>query len=245
MLLGHISTQPALLLAERAAFSNDPTHLTRFPTSLSDIKNLGDNDVYHWYLACTSNSDHTNPQTQAQQKPPPQKQPADLKLNLIYPCTDVHIRKYSPQQIRSVTETAQIYARHVRPFIQSKRDQGRLNWVFNILDGRTEQENVLYRSPSTTTTASGDGAKQVKEEKEGREEGGGEGKSFLLLPDLNWDRETIGSLHLLALVQRRDIWSVRDLKKRDVRWLREMVGELTRVVEGLYQGRVEGDMLKF
>lgn len=168
--------------------------------------------MYHWYLACTSNTTRSSPQ------------PADLKLNLIYPCTDSHIKKYTAQAVRLVTETPAIYHDHVRPYMHAKREQGRLNWVFNIIEGRTEQENVLYRSPADSTPAA---------------------NRFLLLPDLNWDRETMGSLHLLALVERRDIWSVRDLRNRDVEWLRSMIAELVKVIEELYKGQIEGDMLKF
>jgi len=160
--------------------------------------------------------------------------PPNLKLNLIYPCTPSHVKKYSPQRLHSVVETPAIYADYVRPYMRTNREAGKLNWVFNIVEGRTEQENVLYRSPDGTA----------------------EDKKFLLLPDLNWDRETLGSLHLLALVERRDIWSVRDLKKGHVAWLREMVGMLTKTVENLYgvggsmvSGRhgegAEGDEVKF
>ena len=30
---------------------------------------------------------------------------ADLKINLIYPCTETHVKKYSKQGVRFVTET--------------------------------------------------------------------------------------------------------------------------------------------
>lgn len=104
------------------------------------------------------------------------------------------------------------------------REEGRLNWVFNVLEGRKEQENVLFRS-------------QEKVGQEGQDD-------YLLLPDLNWDRSTISGLHLLALVVRRDLWSVRDLKKKDVAWLRQLRKTLAKTVSGLYEG-VEEDMLKF
>lgn len=213
---GSIDEQPAILLAERAAFPTDESHLTTFPTSLSHIKNLGDNDIYSWYLACTAPASSDTAST-------PQ-QPPDLKINLIYPCTDKHIKKYTAQAIRLVTETPEIYASYVRPYMQSQRDQGRLNWVFNIVEGRTEQEDVLFRTPANITP---------------------EDERFLLLPDLNWDRKTIGSLHLLALVERRDIWSVRDLKKGHVPWLKRMIAHLGEVVARLYDGKIEQDMLKF
>lgn len=102
-----------------------------------------------------------------------------------------------------VTETPEIYRSKIRPFIQRKRDEGRLNWVFNILDGRTEQEDVILRDEGTSN----------------KETGIQNDDGFLLLPDLNWDRKTVTSLHLLGLVVRRDIWSLRDLKKEHVEWL--------------------------
>lgn len=47
--------------------------------------------------------------------------------------------------MRMVTETPVVYAEKVRPFMQKKREEGRLNWVFNIIEGRKEQEDVFYR----------------------------------------------------------------------------------------------------
>lgn len=207
-LLGTIDSQPALLIAERAAFATDHAHLSSFPTSLSHIKNLGANDIYAWFLA---NSAPSSPD-------PSTPLPPDYKLNLIYPCTPKHVKKYSSQGLRIVTETPDTYARYVRPWIQAQRERGTLNWVYNIIEGRTEQEDVMYRE---------------SDPKDG----------FLLLPDLNWDRKTVASLHLLGLVERRDIWSVRDLKKGDAGWLRHVTGKLVDAVTGLYEG-VERDQVK-
>lgn len=119
-----------------------------------------------------------------------------------------------------VTETPQIYKDHVRPYMQKQRDEGRLNWVFNIIEGRTEQEDVMLR----------DHGEDVQER-------------FLLLPDLNWDRKTLTSLHLLGLVERRDIWSLRDLKKENVDWLKHMREKILDATVGLYS-EIERDMLK-
>jgi m7GpppX diphosphatase len=206
-LFGTISSQPALLIAERAAFSTDPSILTNFSTTLRNIKNLGANDIYSWFLA-NSDPNAVGPDGLA---------PPDFKLNLIYPCTPKHIQKYTAQKLRIVTETPAIYAQYVRPYMNAQREKGTLNWVYNILDGRTEQEDVMYRETGDL--------------------------GFLLLPDLNWDRKTMGSLHLLGLVERRDIWSVRDLKKGMVEWLRHMVGKMVDATVGLYEG-VEKDELK-
>ncbi|KAK4693184.1 m7GpppX diphosphatase, partial [Lecanoromycetidae sp. Uapishka_2] len=206
-LFGLINGIQALLTAERAAFPSDVKTLEAFHTSLTRISNLGDNDIYRWYLASSGSTDSA---------------PPDLKLNLIYPCTDKHIKKYSPQTVRMVTETPQIYKDHVRPYMQKMRDEGRLNWVFNIIEGRAEQEDVLLRDPG---------------------QGAGDDERFLLAPDLNWDRKTLTSLHLLALVERRDIWSLRDLKKGHVVWLKHLREKVLDATVGLYEG-VERDMLK-
>lgn len=144
--------------------------------------------------------------------------PPSLKLNLIYPCTTSHIKKYTPSRLRMVTETPAIYANHVLPYLQSLRNAGKLNWVFNILEGRTEQEDVILRHSDPT-------------------------EGFLLLPDLNWDRKTLTSLHLLGLVERRDLWSLRDLTKGHVSWLKHMRDALITATTGCYPG-VEADELK-
>ena len=176
-LLGSIEGKAGILIAERAAFATESLQVLRaFHSAITKINKLGDNDIYRWYLAFSNG------------------QP-DLKVNLIWPCTEQHIKKYSAQKVRMVTETPEIYRTYIRPHMSAKREQGRLNWVFNILEGRTEQEDVLLRE-------------------------GGDENAFLMIPDLNWDRKTVNSLHLLALVERRDIWSLRDLCKRHVPWLR-------------------------
>jgi m7GpppX diphosphatase len=121
-----------------------------------------------------------------------------------------------------VTETPEIYTKHIRPYMLRQREEGRLNWVFNIIEGRTEQEDVILRDHGGT---------------------GDDGEGFLLLPDLNWDRKTMTSLHLLALVERRDIWSLRDLTKRHVGWLRRMRQHVLEATTKVYPG-IEEDELK-
>lgn len=119
-----------------------------------------------------------------------------------------------------VTETPSIYRQHVQPYMEAKRAEGRLNWVFNILEGRTEQEDVIMR-----------------------DEGHGPEDAFLIIPDLNWDRKTMSSLHLLALVHRRDIWSLRDLKKCHIPWLRYLRQRVLEATVSMYPA-LEEDQLK-
>ena len=46
MLLGKIDSDPALLIAERAAFSDDDKYLARFASTLGNVKGIGNNDIY-------------------------------------------------------------------------------------------------------------------------------------------------------------------------------------------------------
>ena len=204
-LLGSISRQPALLTLERSAFPLSDEDVASLLRRITSTVNLGANDIYRWYMSNLNSANLHGPSITTT--------PPDLKINLIYPCTPSHIRKYSTQRIHYVLETPRIYNDHVRPYIHSQLTAGRLDWIFNILSGLTEQEDVVLRSSWDNPDNSG----------------------FLILPDLNWDRSTITSLHLLALVQRRDIQSIRDLKKEHVPWLRKLRDEICTSVAGQYE----------
>ncbi|EAW11220.1 putative mRNA decapping hydrolase [Aspergillus clavatus NRRL 1] len=207
-ILGLIDGKQGILTAERAPFATESLEvLTAFHAAISKVNNLGDNDIYRWYLASSGTREDD-------------QQSYDLKLNLIWPCTEKHIKKYSDQVLRMVTETPEIYRDYVQPYMSVQRKEGRLNWVFNILEGRTEQEDVILRDA-----------------------GKGPDDGFLMLPDLNWDRKTMGSLHLLGLPLRRDIWSLRDLKKKHVPWLRYLRQRLLEGTVKMYP-ELEQDQLK-
>lgn len=210
-LLGNIDDKPAILLVERAAFSTYDNALESLAWSLRSVHNLGVNDIYSWFMAC---SGQVSADTEVS---------SDVKINLIWPCTPKHITKYSAQGVRNVTETPQIYRDQVKPYMQKNRDDGRLNWIYDILEGRAEQEDVMHRRVSDEDAAENEG--------------------FMLLPDLNWDRKTIASLHCLGLCERRDIWSLRDLCKKHVPWLKHMRQKLLDATTKLYPA-LEDDQLK-
>ncbi|KAK0714578.1 HIT-like domain-containing protein [Lasiosphaeris hirsuta] len=220
-LYGTIDSQPALLVLERAPFPSSIDYLGAVPGSLRALKNLGANDVYHWYLG---NSGEVNIGSNTAQEGSETSDSAfaDLKINLIFPCTEKHIKKYSKQGVRFVTETPATYRDRVRPFMAAQRAAGRLNWAFNIIEGRSEVEDVIYRTPF------------------GQSEGD---EGFLLLPDLNWDRKTVDALHLLGLVERRDIWSLRDLRRKHIPWLRHMKTKFIEATTSVYPA-LEADQLK-
>ena len=65
-----------------------------------------------------------------------------------------------------------------------------------------------------------------------------------MLPDLNWDRKTMGTLHLLGLVEGNDIWSLRDLKHKHICWLNDMRMKFLEATVKTYP-EPEQDQLKF
>jgi len=207
-LFGSIENDPALLIIERAALPTTPNETRLVNELLTRVSNLGANDIYHWYMADFAENSNI----------------PGLKLNLITPCTDKHIKKYSPQKMRVVTETPEIFNKYVRPFMERDVAEGRINWVYNIIDGIKEQEDIILRQSNDL---------------------GKDPEGFLLLPDMNWDRKTTESLRILGLVERRDLLSLRDLKKKDLPWLRTMHNKIVKSVAETYGGAgVEEDMLK-
>lgn len=220
---GAIDGLPALLTVERAPFPASGRYLGRLPGCLARVRNLGANDVYSWSMARTGSDGGCKDGDGKDGDGDDDDDNAydDVKINLIYPCTEAHVKKYSKQGVRFVAETPELYRHVVRPYMQSKRDQGRLNWVYNIIEGKKEVEDVIYRTKLG--------------------EAGDEG--FLLLPDLNWDRSTLEALHLLALVERRDMWSLRDLEKKHIPWLEHMRARLVSATVSTYPS-IQPDQLK-
>ncbi|KXJ95361.1 putative mRNA decapping protein [Microdochium bolleyi] len=223
-LLGAIDGEPALLIVDRAPLPDAAEYLSALPSSLRSLANLGNNDIYSWFLAsggpvfaALEDGDGDDGDGKGKKK----DKYADFKIDLIWPCTGKHIKKHSRQGARAVVETAQIYRDHVRPLMEASRAEGRLNWVYNIIEGRKEVEDVIYRTPL------------------GRD--GDEG--FLMLPNLHWDRTTIEALHLLGIVERRDLWSLRDLRRRHIPWLRHMRAKMVDATVKTFP-QIEEDQLK-
>ncbi|ODV89142.1 hypothetical protein CANCADRAFT_58177 [Tortispora caseinolytica NRRL Y-17796] len=154
------------------------------------------NDIYSWYNC------------------------ADVKLNLIHPATEKHVKKYSKQNISMITETAKAYKEITRPFMAQTRE-GTIGWVYNILDGKAEQDAVVYRD----------------------EEVVGNRHGFVLMKDMKWDGSTLSTLYLVVIANDRDIWSVRDLRKSDANWLESIIEKCTEAVEKKYG--LAADKLRF
>lgn len=109
-----------------------------------------------------------------------------FKVNLIYPATKRHVQKHTDQNFHMVVETKETYQTITKPFIVSIPAEN-TEWVYNILDHKSETERVIYEDMSPR-----DG--------------------FILLPDFKWsDPSNLESLYCLAIVHDRSLRSLRDL----------------------------------
>ncbi|KDQ60309.1 hypothetical protein JAAARDRAFT_67869 [Jaapia argillacea MUCL 33604] len=161
----------------------------RLVPSLANVRFIENNDIYTWLFGWLEASS---------EKP-------DVKINIISPATDIHIRKYSAQRLIVVNETPELYERIVKPYIAAF-PPSRTRWVTDILTGKTEAEKVLFKDDCPDY-------------------------GYLILPDMKWDLTTVSSLYLVAIAFSSNIRSLRDLRKRHLGMLRSIKREAARVVK--------------
>ncbi|KAK9450048.1 HIT-like domain-containing protein [Limtongia smithiae] len=199
-LQGRIDGQDAIVLAEKTVFL--PGDADGLAKRVGSMTVLGHNDVYSWFTAgadiIESDEDAITPA---------------YKMSLIWPATEIHIRKYRSQQQRMVSETPEMYTKFVVPYIEEMRGS-RLNWVYNILSHEAEEERIVYED---------------KDPENG----------FILLPDLKWDGTSIEALYLVALVNRRDIASIRDLRKEHISYLQQLRSKIMQATSNMYNVKPE------
>ncbi|TFY78044.1 hypothetical protein EWM64_g5967 [Hericium alpestre] len=198
--------RPTIVRVEKAALPSFS------PDILDSVKFLGTTDAYSWGLAWLKKSEEG----------------ADIKISVICPATEAHIRKvshahsnpslriqseggykYSAQKIHLVHETPEIYARIVKPYIDAF-PPSRTQWVEDILDGRSEVDSVLFRSSPDAPFG------------------------FLILPDMKWDGITMSALYLLAITLFKGIRTLRDLTREHIGMLKEIRQRAGQIVKERY-----------
>lgn len=174
--------------------------------SIQELREIASNDIYYWGASLLKQDIIRNP---------------TAKVNLIWPATPVHIKKFEAQDFHVIRETPAIYKKVVEPYIEEMCSGGRLKWVQNILFNGAESERVVYKD-------------FVKE---------GSNDGFLILPDMKWDGVNLDSLYLVAIVFRSDIRSLRDIRPEHKPWLVQMLNKIRTVVPGCYNYGIHPDKL--
>ncbi|KAK3838241.1 MAG: scavenger mRNA decapping enzyme [Linnemannia gamsii] len=198
-----LKVQPVILLIEKTHFATQSfeSDITR---RISELLSTGSNDIYHWWNAIILEGKAHDP---------------DLKMTVISPVTEAHISKYSRQERKMITETAEIYHKAVLPWIESQ-PKSRIQWVYNILEGLKEQQNILLRDNDPDT-------------------------GFIVLPDSKWDKRTLSSLYLLAISMRSDIRSLRDLKTEHLPMLKNLRDKIMALVPTRFNGVASDEIRMF
>jgi m7GpppX diphosphatase len=137
--LGRIKGQAAILIIEKTAFGDNVSSITT-EKEAPTLKLLQHNDIYRWYLASLS------------------QESMSIKATIIYPATEVHIRKHQKQKRHMIKETPEIYQDHIEGYIQTMKGS-RIQWycifarlrlmcrVYNVLEHKAESEKIIYEDP--------------------------------------------------------------------------------------------------
>jgi len=193
---------PAILKLEKTHFTKE--NLNEINSYLEKETVLDHNDIYTW-LTSNISGDFKDPQ---------------LRIQIIYPATPLHIKKYSEQPRVIINETPEHYKNVVIPYIESLPPE-RTAWVENILEGRQEAESLIFNDKDPET-------------------------GFIIVPDSKWDR-TLNTLYVQCIVRKRGIHSIRDLRRKHLPLLKKVYQTAIILVPKVYSTETEkitADQLK-
>lgn len=78
--------------------------------------------------------------------------------------------------------------------IKATRDQKKDQWIHNIIDGISEQQDIILRDPD-----------------------------FILIPSYTWDKKNLEQLHVLAILTDKSLSTIRDLTAEHIPILQKII----------------------
>ena len=197
---GEYKGQTAVIRLDKIPFDEDSAREAINDANLEAERNLN-NDVYSRYKLR-----------------PPSNGVGDLKAIVVVPASETVLGKYSREETLLFYESKCFYEKIVEKFIHETviKNKDYNQWVYNILDGKTEQEHVLFNDPDPVS-------------------------GFVLLPSLKSSGDE-KEIHYLALCHRRDIYSLRDLNANHLPLLQNILTkghtELNRKFKHIKEGQI-------
>lgn len=122
-----------------------------------------------------------------------------MTSQIIYPADQKIIDKYSQSEFRLITETPELYEKVTGVYAKAI-PQEKWSWIYNILDHDAEAEKTFYKDKDPET-------------------------GYTLCLDLATGAEIKENFHALALVERRDLLSLRELNESHLPLLKKMQSE--------------------
>lgn len=190
--LGRYNGQEAVVRLEKTAFNEEATKKALCDKATTFRRDFI-NDIYSSYII--------NPDSSLN----------EIKATVVWPATEAAITKYSRSEMIFFCETPDVYAKVVKPHIDSvvESDTDPNRWIYNILEGKTETERVIMNDPNPES-------------------------GFILIPDLKWLGEE-KDLHYVAICHRRDIRSLRDLTDKHLVLLKNISMKGTKAIKDKYK----------
>ena len=149
------------------------------------------------------------------------KVPGSFDAELISPASDRQIKRNLPTSSTSlIEETPETYREVVKPYIQSIVDSGSLGWIFNIIQGKKEQERLLLDHESFIINIDTKWRSHPDAFKTPRDEW--------------YQHESVVDLYCLGIIKQEGIASLRDLRKNHIPVLKAMKEEGLKVIEKVY-----------
>lgn len=128
----------------------------------------------------------------------------NFKVECISPCTDRQIERCRRKPFVTLRETGELYLKYTKPWMDEiLSNEKSLQWLYNIIEGKKEQELVLLDFGDTDN-------------------------GFLISVSPKWhnpSKDTMDDLRILILVKRRDLHSMRDLRDCHLPLLKEIVSQ--------------------
>lgn len=191
--LGELLGKQIIIQYQRLGFDEEDTSkLLSDPNTdmIQDFKN----DIYANYMVIPSVS---------------LKELNTLKAEVVYPADETAIGKYSRGKYILFQESESDYNKIVLPFIKKVcANKETLNWLHNILSGKSEKDRVLFNDSKNKDTG------------------------FILIPS---NKSTEHHPHLLAICRRTDIRSIRDLNKSHLSLLKNIESKSMQAIKKKYK----------
>ncbi|KNC28317.1 hypothetical protein FF38_03698, partial [Lucilia cuprina] len=122
VLLGKIGEEACLLKLSRLAL---PEFSLGTNLPISATSGLDANGIYSWGTGSLT-------------------EPQSCYFDVVFPATEKHIAKYTVAPKHVITETPEMYAKVVEPYIDTQKGS-RIDWVRGILDDGVEADKVMFR----------------------------------------------------------------------------------------------------
>lgn len=200
---GEYKGQTAVIRLEKTPFKEEDARQSINDPGLTAERNLI-NDVYSRYKMS-----------------PPANGINDLKAIVIVPANETVLAKYSRNETILFYESPRVYNEIVEKFITEtvEKDKDYNQWVYNILDGKTETEHVMFNDPHPKN-------------------------GFMLLPSLKSSGNE-KDIHYIALCHRRDIRSLRDLDASHLPLLENILENGHEAINDKYKHLDEGQLRSY